>query len=245
MKRTISLARAMRATALALCIASTAGICVAGLATGAVAQVADPVVTQVTTEPVVVPIDVGPTVVSILDIVWTAIVSLVGTVVAWAVVTLRPFLQTFLSAAVIDMAAKRVEAAARRGVEDVLGELRKRAEGGDFSLSVGSAQIANVVNYLLAQVPTWLRLAGMDRAAVERLVERMFGQEVASEAKLGAVLSTDAVVTPEALREVVADGIAKAVADPTNPLSIVTPSIVTPPTTGSSPTADLLPRSVL
>jgi hypothetical protein len=226
MKRTISLARAMRATALALCIASTAGVCVAALATGAVAQVADPVVTQVTTEPVVVPIDVGATVVSLIDIVWTSILGLIGVVVTWAVATLRPVLQSFLSASVIDMAAKRIEAAAKRAVEGVLGELRERAGAGNLTINVGSVQIASVVNYLMAQVPMWLKLAGMDKAAVERFVTKLFGQEMAAQAAVvaaAATVATAAAVSVDDLHDAVKTAVRDAVADPMSPLTVVSP----------------------
>jgi hypothetical protein len=171
---------------------------------------------QVTTEPVPVAVDVGPTVVSLLDIVWTSILALLGGVITWAVATLRPVLQSFLSAAVIDMAAKRIEAAARRAVEDVLGELRAKAGAGDLKVAIGSAQIAEVASYLLAQVPTWLRLAGMDRTAVERFVARLFGQEVAR----GAPVVVEPTISVGEVQDAVRTAVRDAVADPASPLTV-------------------------
>jgi hypothetical protein len=186
------------------------------LLAGTAIAIAVPALAQ---DAVPIPVDVGPGVVSLIDIVWTSVLGLIGVVITWAVAMLRPVLQSFLSASVIDMAAARVEAAAKRGVEDVLGDLRKRAAGGDLKINVSSVQVANVVNYLMAQIPTWLKLAGMDRTAVERFVTKMFGQEVAKqEAAITASVAT--VVNTGAVQDAVTRAVRDAVADPSSPLTI-------------------------
>lgn len=205
---------AARQTALALCIVTSAALCVAVLTGPALAQTT---------------VDTGPAVITVLDIIQTAVLTIVGAAFTALAAVLAPVLPTFISAAIVKIAAEKVKEAAMNALGDVFDEIRERAAAGQLTVAIKNEYAARIATYLVGQVSLWVRLARMDKdsvtAFVAKLIGNVFGGSAITTAAVAGV-SAPAAAAPEPsvavneLLDVVKGAVREVAADPASALTI-------------------------